>query len=109
MPGGDRTGPLGQGPMTGRAAGFCAGNQEPGYASPGFGRRSFRGRGRGFGRGFWGRGRGFWSQRPYPEPNYEMSYPRPSKDEEKKYLEDMLKNLEEDIKDIKNRIKELSE
>ena len=25
MPGGDRTGPLGQGPMTGRGAGYCGG------------------------------------------------------------------------------------
>ena len=38
MPGGDRTGPLGRGPMTGRALGYCAGNNRPGYANPGFGR-----------------------------------------------------------------------
>lgn len=31
MPGGDRTGPLGLGPMSGRAAGFCAGYQVPEY------------------------------------------------------------------------------
>ncbi len=30
MPGGNRTGPDGTGPMTGRAAGFCAGNDAPG-------------------------------------------------------------------------------
>jgi len=78
MPAGDRTGPMGQGPMTGRAAGFCAGFGVPGYANrpgiggflsrfnpfglfgrgaaavAGFGRG--RGRGRGFGRGG-GRGR----------------------------------------------------
>ncbi|HUS46720.1 MAG TPA: DUF5320 domain-containing protein [Phycisphaerae bacterium] len=46
MPGGDGTGPMGAGPMTGRAAGYCAG-----YPVPGF--MNLRG-GRGF--GFWGRG-----------------------------------------------------
>lgn len=67
MPGGDRTGPMGAGPMTGRGAGYCAGNDAPGYATPGFGRgfwgRGFgRGGGRGFGRGG-GRGwrNGFWA------------------------------------------------
>ena len=48
MPAGDRTGPMGMGPMTGRGAGFCAGYDAPGYGTPI--------PGRGFGRGFWGRG-----------------------------------------------------
>ena len=58
MPVGDGTGPGGMGPMTGRAAGFCAGYNVPGYANPiggrgyfGFGRGRGMGRGRGFGRG----------------------------------------------------------
>ncbi len=34
MPGGDRTGPRGMGPMTGRGAGYCAGYSVPGYANP---------------------------------------------------------------------------
>jgi len=52
MPGGDGTGPGGLGPMTGRAAGFCAAYSVPGYANPVGGRGYFgRGRGRGFGRG----------------------------------------------------------
>jgi len=51
MPGGDRTGPLGMGPMTGRAAGYCAGYPAPGFANlPG-------GRGFGGGGGRGGRGR----------------------------------------------------
>jgi len=37
MPGGDRTGPAGRGPMTGRGAGFCAGYGVPGFSSPGYG------------------------------------------------------------------------
>lgn len=46
MPGGDRTGPAGMGPMTGRAAGYCTGFAVPGFMNaPG-------------GRGFWGRGGG---------------------------------------------------
>ncbi|MGI6207796.1 MAG: DUF5320 domain-containing protein, partial [Anaerolineae bacterium] len=34
MPRGDRTGPQGMGPMTGRGAGYCAGYGVPGYANP---------------------------------------------------------------------------
>ena len=45
MPQGDRTGPNGQGPMTGRGSGFCSGSNTPGYMNSGVG----RGRGRGFG------------------------------------------------------------
>ncbi len=48
MPGGDGTGPAGLGPMTGRAAGFCAGYAVPGYMNPIPGR------------GYWGLGRGYW-------------------------------------------------
>ena len=35
MPGGDGTGPRGMGPMTGRAAGFCAGYPSAGFANAG--------------------------------------------------------------------------
>ena len=53
MPRGDGTGPAGQGPMTGRAAGFCAGYGVAGFLN-GVGGRGFGGFGRG--RGFGGRG-----------------------------------------------------
>ena len=43
MPRGDRTGPTGLGPMTGRAAGFCAGYPVPGYINPAIGRAGFYG------------------------------------------------------------------
>ncbi len=68
MPRGDKTGPWGAGPMTGRAAGYCAGYNIPGFANSG------RGYGRGFGRGWrhgfgrgWNRGfgRGWYA---YPQP-----------------------------------------
>ena len=51
MPRGDGTGPAGMGPMTGRAAGFCAGYGVPGYMNP-VGGRGYGGWGRGAG---WGR------------------------------------------------------
>lgn len=53
MPGGDRTGPTGMGPMTGRGAGYCAGTGAPGFINRTFG--GFFGRGRGGG-GRGGRG-----------------------------------------------------
>ncbi len=49
MPARDNTGPAGQGPMTGRGAGICAGNNAE-TGTFGFGRGL--GRGRGMGRGF---------------------------------------------------------
>lgn len=53
MPRGDRTGPAGMGPMTGRAAGYCAGYSVPGFANP-LGGRGF---------GFWGGRGGGWGWR----------------------------------------------
>jgi hypothetical protein len=56
MPWGDRMGPMGLGPMTGRGTGYCAGYAMPGFANPwipGWGGR---------GRGWWGRGRGSWGR-----------------------------------------------
>ena len=99
MPGGDQTGPSGRGPMTGRAAGYCAGHSEPGFVKPS------PGYGRGLGRG-WGRGRGFWWRGTAPEPYYITA---PSTAEVKTYLENMVKDLEEEIKAIKERIQGLSE
>jgi hypothetical protein len=121
MPGGDRTGPEGYGPRTGRNLGYCAGYNSPGFTKGvprgrgfGFG----RGWGRGFGRGFWGRGRGFWRRGYYPEPYYEPDpyyppyqqqvSPESSRNEEKSYLENMVKSLEGELKLIKERLQELS-
>jgi hypothetical protein len=62
MPRGDRTGPLGDGPRTGRGAGYCGGFETPGFMNPhaGFGRGGGYGRGMGYGRGRgYGRGMGF--------------------------------------------------
>ncbi len=52
MPGGDRTGPVGRGPLTGRGLGPCGGGKAYGYAA---GRRAGYGLGLGLGRrGRWG-------------------------------------------------------
>ena len=65
MPRGDGTGPQGMGPVTGRAAGYCAGYGIPGYTNPGWG-RGFYCRGGYFGRGGGaGTGRGFRWQNWY--------------------------------------------
>ena len=58
MPRGNGTGPAGFGPITGRAAGFCAGYPVPGFMNTSSG-RSFRT----FGFGFTGQRRGFFGQR----------------------------------------------
>lgn len=55
MPRGDGTGPVGRGPMSGRAAGFCNNFSVPGFANNmqrGFGRRNWHWETYGFGRGF---------------------------------------------------------
>ena len=105
MPGGDGTGPVGHGPMTGRGLGLCAGYSSPGYANPSYGRGLGRGWGRGFGRGYWGRGRGFWWRGYSPEPYYT---PAPSREEEKVYLENLVKNLEDELKTVKDRLHDLT-
>ena len=58
MPRGDRSGPSGEGPNTGRGMGYCTGNDHPGFTN------TISNRGRGYGRGFhggqgYGRGAGF--------------------------------------------------
>jgi len=61
MPGGDRTGPQGMGPMTGRGLGYCGGQGGPG------GRR---GGGRGYRHQFYATGLTGWQRaaREVPEP-----------------------------------------
>ena len=55
MPGFNRTGPMGAGPMTGGGRGYCAGadsGSQPVYGQRGFGRGQGAGRGQGYRRGF---------------------------------------------------------
>lgn len=117
MPGGDRTGPMGQGGMTGRAAGYCAGSQQPGWMSRMMGRwfggggwGGWPGRGGGQGRGHrhgfratgmpgWQRaamGMSAWgSQGPVPVMQPEPSAPTP--DQELAWLKQQAGHLESGI------------
>lgn len=110
MPRGDRTGPLGMGPMTGRGAGFCAGYSVPGYMNP------WVVHGRGFGMGF-GRGRGFrrayrhagfpaWV--PYGFPVYGGPYAPAPEIDEKAVLSKQAEYLENQLQQVKNRLQELA-
>lgn len=103
MPRGNGTGPGGQGPMTGRGAGFCAGHGIPGYANQsvpgcgfgrgpgGFGRFLGRGgRARGFG---WTAGNGFQASVP-PANEREMLSARES------YLAGELESIRKHISDL---------
>ncbi|MFX0072259.1 MAG: DUF5320 domain-containing protein [Candidatus Hermodarchaeota archaeon] len=129
MPGGDGTGPGGLGPRTGRALGYCAGYDTPGYTKGpgmGLGRKFGRGRGQwfGYGRGLgwrkggWGGYEGIWG---YSAPVYSTplvptpAYMPPTTPEsqlnmlkqEKDYLEAEMKGMTDAINDIAKRIAEL--
>ena len=128
MPGGDGTGPAGLGPMTGRAAGYCAGYTAPGYASV-IGRRGFWGGGRG---GGWGRRNWFyasgltgwqraslgWSPFPGPAagpPVFAVSPSAPSGNREQQldalkgqadYLENALEGIRRQIEELESKTKQ---
>jgi len=134
MPFGDKTGPRGAGPMTGRGAGFCAGYDMPGYMNPAFGRGFGGGRGwglgRGFGRGYgMGHGRG-WRHGYYatglPGWDYGYGYPDPYfypggfqpasgsattsktlQEEELAYLKEQSQHFTAVLEDINKRVDEL--
>lgn len=95
MPQGDKTGPRGQGPKTGRQLGDCEDAQP-----------IARGFGRGFGNRFcprWGFGRGFrnFQQVQFTEADTLKGT------SEKKILEQELEDLDLDKKEIEKRLKEL--
>ncbi len=104
MPGFDRTGPEGRGSMTGRGAGYCAGNETPRFADrgPGYGRG--RGGMRGFGRGF-GFGRGRMGAPIYPQYDYEP-YPL-TKEEEIQSLKTQSDQLRKELDSVNKRVQEL--
>lgn len=101
MPRGDRTGPRGEGPRTGRAVGYCARFSAPGYARPGNLGRGL-GAGRGCGRRGWG-GRASWLYGPLvPAPGTV-----PQATDEKAYLEDMVRSLETELEELRSRLQNL--
>jgi hypothetical protein len=121
MPGGDRTGPAGMGPMTGRAAGFCAGYGVPGYMNP-VGGRGYGGWGRG---GGWGRRNWFyatglpgWARAGYGVPAWggavnPYTYsgaprvPGLTAQQELDALKGQAEYLEDSLEGIKKRMEEL--
>jgi len=131
MPRGDGSGPGGLGPMTGRAAGYCAGYGVPGYANPvggglgrgrGFGRGMGFGGGGGFGRGyrnqFYATGQPFWARSgvapaagayappAYAAPAYAVA--RPAAEDELAMLREQSELIAEQLKRINDRMDELS-
>jgi hypothetical protein len=62
MPGGNQSGPIGQGALTGQATGYCAGFNQPGWMNRMLGRGFGRGPGGGLGWGGSGGGGG-WGHR----------------------------------------------
>lgn len=107
MPGGNGTGPMGMGPMTGRGMGYCAGYTRPGFVNPGFGHGTGwgRGRGRGFGMGW----RNRWADPFYTAPVYPAQpYMQPATAQnEADALKDQAKYFSEALESINKRISEL--
>ncbi len=116
MPRGDKTGPAGMGPMTGRAAGHCAGNAYPGFS----GRRGFgrMGRGRGYRNWYHCTGMPGWSRYEAGYPAWGGDTPFPmyddpymveeiAPDQEKDMLLGQADMLKQHISEIEARLKEL--
>ncbi|MBN2278953.1 MAG: DUF5320 domain-containing protein [Candidatus Marinimicrobia bacterium] len=103
MPRGDRRGPDGLGPMTGRGLGYCAG-----YDSPGFTKGVARGgAGFGYGRGFGrGMGRGFGWRNQYLYSPYPVT-PAYNKEQELTILNSQVADLTASLDSINKRIEEL--
>lgn len=123
MPAGDRTGPVGMGPRTGRGQGYCSGYDAPGWAHPGFGRGFARGRGYG-GRGMRGGGGGGWGWRNQfyatgmprrarwgtpPVAAYGAPYAAPSREQEVEMLKGEAEWLKEQLDAIAQRMEELGQ
>ena len=113
MPRGDRTGPAGMGPMTGRAAGYCAGYAVPGFANPVAGPGYGFGFGRGMGLGFRGGRGGRWGV-PYAGYGYGYAVPAaapyaaaPTREQEIDALQGQARYFEDALADIKKRLGEL--
>lgn len=98
MPGGDETGPWGRGPMTGKGLGRCGGYYQFGFGAP-------RGRGFGRGRGWY---TGFFPDRmPTGPVDTGPYYREPTVEEEKAYLEGLVKDIEAELEGIKERLGEI--
>lgn len=104
MPGFDRTGPMGGGPMTGGARGYCN-PSNAGYSGrvPG---RGFFGRGFGRGYGMFGRGRGGGRWFGFLPQTYGSGAPATT-DDELQWLSDQSNYLKSELDRINSRIDDL--
>ena len=117
MPRGDGTGPAGMGPMTGRAAGYCAGYGVPGYMNPmpGYGRGMGWGGGRGRGGGrrnmYYATGQPGWARFGYAAPwGVPPTYAAPpTREQEVTDLQAQAEWLQSQLEAINERIAELGE
>jgi len=120
MPGGDGTGPMGMGPMTGRAAGYCAGFAVPGsMTSPGG--QGFGGRRGGRGRRNWFYATGLtgWQRAASGQPAFGRNQPQTGlysgpfaspamgPDQEVELLKQQVRSLGNTLDQIKRRLEEL--
>ncbi len=120
MPGGDKTGPRGEGAMTGRGMGVCVGNSTPGFMNPGINPRSRggfgygRGMARGNRRGFNGTTqpgsvRGRSRDNMSFAPTSHMDIPQEMNErEELRYLEDEVKRLNKILEEVNSKLDKLS-
>ena len=118
MPGRNRMGPAGRGPMTGRGAGYCAGSGAQRFMSPGPGVGGGGGRGWGAPGGWGGGGRRRWFQatglpgcmRAWAGSPGQTEAEAPSPAGERlAALQQEAAGLEEALGDLKVRIRELEE
>jgi len=108
MPRGDRTGPMGLGPMTGRGAGYCAGYDVPGYANPvpgrGFGMGGGWGRGYRWRHWFYATGRPGWMRFGAPP-----AWTPPTREQEAASLKAQADWLKDQLDAITQRLSELDQ
>ncbi len=106
MPWGDRTGPIGFGPGSGRQLGYCAGFSGPGFqrARFGQGRVGGRGRGRGFRRMFCQTGVPSWRRGVYAGCDVDYF---DSVEEEMAFLQRQAAALETQLGKIKEQLENL--
>lgn len=96
------------GPMTGRAAGYCAGYDMPGYANPVPGPGFGRGSGRGFGwRQGWRQGRRHAGCMPYGWGDMPPVAAR-TREHEKQFLQSQAESLQIQLNEIRKRLDDMN-
>ncbi len=105
MPGRDKTGPEGIGPLTGRQMGLCVENERGAFSNSGrgYGRGFGRGGGRGFGYGR-GLGRGFgYGRGNFVDENSPNVKEKTLIENEIRILQDQVSSLEQQLKNAEGK------